>query len=75
MVKAEFYDHVRSKTDVEMKTEVLCRVLCHNIFVLIQSQCELGIEPGALAGWRGEEGEGLKRIADESARLTRNGPN
>jgi transposase len=45
MVKAKFRDHVRSKTPVAMKNEVLCKFLCHNICVLIQSQCELGIEP------------------------------
>ena len=45
MVKAKFRDHVRSKTDVAMKNEVLCKFLCHNICVCIQSQCELGIEP------------------------------
>jgi transposase len=45
MVKAKFRDHVRSKTDTAMKNEVLCKFLCHNICVLIQSQCELGIEP------------------------------
>jgi hypothetical protein len=28
-----------------MKNEVLCKFLCHNICVVIQSQCELGIEP------------------------------
>ncbi len=45
MVKAKFRDHVRSKTDVAMKNEVLCKFLCHNICCLIQSQVELGIEP------------------------------
>jgi transposase len=45
MVKAKFRDHIRSKTDVAMKNEVLCKFLCHNICVLILSQCELGIEP------------------------------
>jgi hypothetical protein len=45
MVKAKFRDHVRSKTDTAMKNEVLCKFLCHNICCLIQSQCELGIEP------------------------------
>jgi hypothetical protein len=44
MVKAKFRDHVRSKTDVAMKNEVLCKLLCHNISCVIQSQCELGIE-------------------------------
>jgi transposase len=45
MVKAKFRDHVRSKTDRAMVNEVLCKFLCHNLCVLIQSQCELGIEP------------------------------
>jgi transposase len=45
MVKAKFRDHVRSKTDTAMKNEVLAKFLCHNLCVLIQSQCELGIEP------------------------------
>jgi transposase len=45
MIKAKFRDHVRSKTDVAMKNEVLCKFLCHNICVLIQSHLELGIEP------------------------------
>jgi transposase len=45
MVKAKFRDHVRSKTDTAMRNEVLCKFLCHNLCVLIQSQCELGIEP------------------------------
>ena len=44
MIKAKFRDHVRSKTDVAMVNEVLCKILCHNICVVIQSQCELGIE-------------------------------
>jgi len=43
MVKAEFRDHVRSKTDVATKNEVLCKFLCHNTCCVIQSQCELGI--------------------------------
>jgi transposase len=45
MVKAKFRDHVRSKTDVAMKNEVLCKFLCHNICVVHQSHVELGIEP------------------------------
>jgi transposase len=44
MVKAKFRDHVRSRTDTAMKNEVLTKFLCHNICVVIQSQCELGIE-------------------------------
>jgi transposase len=45
MVKAKFGDSIRSKTDTAMKNELLCKILCHNLCCLIQSQCELGIEP------------------------------
>jgi transposase len=45
MVKAKFGDSVRSKTDVAMKNEVLCKFLCHNIVVVHQSHIELGIDP------------------------------
>jgi transposase len=45
MIKAKFRDHVRSKTDVAMRNEALCKILCHNICVLIQEMYELGIEP------------------------------
>lgn len=44
-VKRKFGDAVRSKTDVAMVNEVLCKFLCHNICCLIQEHCELGIEP------------------------------
>jgi transposase len=45
MVKAKFRDHVRSKSDVAMKNEVLAKLVAHNICCLIMSQVELGIEP------------------------------
>jgi len=44
MIKAKFGDAVRSKTDVAMMNEALCKVLCHNVCCLIQSTCELGVE-------------------------------
>jgi transposase len=44
MVKRKFGDSVRSRNDVAMVNEVLCKALCHNLCVLIMSQCELGIE-------------------------------
>jgi transposase len=44
MLKAKFRDHVRSKTDVAMKNEVLLKVLCHNVVVVHQAIVELGIE-------------------------------
>ena len=42
MIKAKFRDHVRSKTPVAMVNEVLCKIICHNICVLIQETHELG---------------------------------
>ena len=45
MIKAKFRDHIRSKSDTAMINEVLCKILCHNICVLIQEMYELGIEP------------------------------
>jgi transposase len=44
MIKAKFRDHIRSKTDVAMVNEVLCKILCHNICCLIQESHELGID-------------------------------
>ena len=46
MVKAKFRDHVRSKTDVAMKNEVLAKVLCHNLCCLIHAVHELGVNVG-----------------------------
>lgn len=43
MIKAKFRDHVRSKTNVAMVNEVLCKIICHNICCLIQESHELGI--------------------------------
>jgi hypothetical protein len=45
MMKRKFGDSIRSRNDVAMVNEVLAKVLCHNLCVLIMSQCELGIEP------------------------------
>jgi transposase len=45
MIKAKFGSSVRSKSAVAQVNEVLCKVLCHNICVLIQSIYELGLEP------------------------------
>jgi transposase len=44
MIKAKFGDHVRSKSDVAMVNEVLCKIICHNICCLIQESHELGID-------------------------------
>lgn len=43
MIKAKFGDALRSKTDVAMLNESLCKVICHNICCLISAFYELGI--------------------------------
>jgi transposase/predicted nucleic acid-binding Zn finger protein len=45
MIKAKFGGSVRAKTPIAQVNEVLCKILCHNICVLIQSIYELGLEP------------------------------
>jgi len=45
MIKGKFGASVRAKNPVAQVNEVLCKVLCHNICVLIQSIYELGLEP------------------------------
>lgn len=44
MIKAKFGDSLRSKSDVAIINEALCKVLCHNICCVIQSVFELGIK-------------------------------
>ncbi len=44
MIKAKFGGNVRSKTDAAMINECLCKVICHNVCVLIQEMHELGID-------------------------------
>jgi len=43
MIKAKFRDHLRSKTPVAMVNEVLSKIICHNICVLIHEAEDLGI--------------------------------
>ncbi len=50
MIKGRFGDALRSKTDTAQVNEALCKVLCHNICVLVGSIYELGIEPTFWAG-------------------------
>ncbi len=45
MMKRKFGDGLRSKTDTAMVNETLCKVLCHNLVVLIHEMYELGIDP------------------------------
>ena len=44
MIKTKMGASVKSKSETAQVNEVLCKVLCHNICVLIQSFYELGIE-------------------------------
>ncbi len=45
MIKAKFGAFVRSKTPVAQRNEVLCKVLAHNLCVLVQSFYEFGVQP------------------------------
>jgi transposase len=45
MLKRKFGTAVRSKTPTAQTNEILCKVLCHNLSVLVHSIYELGIEP------------------------------
>jgi hypothetical protein len=45
MIKAKFGSSVRAKTPISQVNEVLCKIVCHNVCVLIQSIYELGIHP------------------------------
>lgn len=44
MMKAKFGSSVRSKSEMGQVNEVLCKVLCHNICVLIRATHDLGID-------------------------------
>jgi transposase len=50
MMKRKFGDGLRSKSDVAMVNETLCKVLCHNLVVLIHEMYELGIDPVSWGG-------------------------
>jgi transposase len=45
MIKAKFGDALRSKTRRAQINEALCKVLCHNIVVLISAMHELNLKP------------------------------
>jgi transposase len=44
MIKSKFGQRLRSKTLTAQINEALCKILCHNICVVIQSAHELGID-------------------------------
>jgi transposase len=45
MIKSKFGERLRCKTETAQVNEALCKVLCHNLCVVIQSMYELGVEP------------------------------
>ena len=45
MLKRKLGPDLRSKTPTALVNEALCKVLCHNLVVLIHEMHELGIEP------------------------------
>ena len=44
MIKSKFGDCVRSKTWTAQVNKVLCKVICHNLYCVIQEMFTLGIE-------------------------------
>jgi hypothetical protein len=44
MIKAKFGEKLRSRTEAAQANELLCKILAHNLCVVIQSMYELGIE-------------------------------
>jgi transposase len=45
MIKSKFGSSLRSKTEVAQINEILCKILCHNLCVLVQSMYELNVAP------------------------------
>jgi len=45
MIKSKFSERLRSKTETAQMNEALCKVLCHNLCVVIQSMYELNLTP------------------------------
>jgi transposase len=52
MIKSKFGERLRSKTRTAQVNELLLKVVCHNLCVIVQAIFELGIEP---TFWREEE--------------------
>ena len=50
MIKGKFGHKLRSKTPTAQETEVLAKILCHNLCCIIYAIFELGLQPGFLTG-------------------------
>lgn len=69
MIKSKFGGRVRNRTWPAKVNEALCKVLCHNIYVLIHSMYELGIDPtfpSIHVHTQPTEPEAIGRILDDS---------
>ena len=49
MWKTSFGDSLRSKTEIAMKNELYCKLICHNLSCLIKAMYELGLGAEFLA--------------------------
>jgi transposase len=74
-LKAKFGGRLRSKSRRGQFNEALCKVLCHNLCVLIQSMFELGIDPSSWAGAkrtaRAEAGTLTTALTNEEREMVR----
>ena len=50
MIKRKFGDSLRSKSEVGQMNEILCKVIAHNLCVLIASMHEIGLEMPKFSG-------------------------
>lgn len=49
MIKRKFGGSLRSRNRVAQVNELLCKVLCHNLAVLVHAMYELGVQPNLTA--------------------------
>lgn len=52
MIKGKFGERLRCKTETAQINEALCKVLCHNLCVVIQSMYELGVDVAFREGFQ-----------------------
>jgi hypothetical protein len=50
MIKGKFGDSVASKSDAGQMNEAFCKVIAHNLCVLVKAIHEIGLDPGFNAG-------------------------
>ena len=53
MIKSKFGPFVRARTETARFNEVLAKVLCHNLCVLVKSMYQLGIKPDFVSSFNG----------------------